>query len=275
MEKENTAKSEEIEEPIEYLNDKHLVELDIIEHRTLPEYLKNAGYEKVFRVKTIDQLKEILSDDDLKKDIKKKIKDLGFKKSSCVFIFEGIFEISLELQKKIIDYQTEIFDEITITHIEKQFNDLLHCVEYAKTKNKQISIYSDFKYVLNTIEKTAKLVLEDKEIYKLKLRSRKFKSVQSKYERISSLFKDSYKRLHLTLCNKKISIFGYKNFSFEFIARIYGFKSFCEYFRAIPKIKRKGKPRRFIVLGFNKNTLFYERTWGLAVKRQELKEIAL
>ena len=136
MEQEQIKNMKIEKEPIVYLNDKYLFGLGIVENGKLPENLKNCGYEKVFRIKTLEQLKVILADIEQQNKIKETIKQFGFVKSTCVFIFEKDFTVSLKLQQQMIDYQPKIFDDITVTHIRKQPKDLLLSLTYAQTKQK-------------------------------------------------------------------------------------------------------------------------------------------
>jgi len=266
------------EEPIEYLNDKHLLALEIIENGVLPENLKNCGYEKVFRISSLKQLKTILSDQDQKDTIRETIRKFGFKKASCVFIYTDNFNVSLDLQKATIDYQADLFDDITITYLRRQPDDLLFCLEYAKTKDKEIAVFTDFRYTTNTLETVTKTVLEDNKVNRLKVRYAHIQKSDNlqKYRILGSLFADTDKTLHLVLSSKKMNLFGFEDFAFEFLARLYGFISFCHNFQELkPKSTRKIKGRRFILRGFDRETLFYKRTWGLAYRGQILRDLAL
>jgi sulfur carrier protein ThiS len=272
MEQINTEDKEQRQEPVEYLNDTHLVDLEIVEQGKLPEYLKECGYEKIFRIASLKQLTTILEDKEQKETIKKLIKKLGFKKSSCVFHREGNFIIPLEIQKQMLDYQAGLFDDITITFLREQPNDTLQCISYVENKNKDVFVYADLSDTSNSITAVSQIVIDNKRICGMKFKSVRFNKNKDKYTLVADLFKNSEKKLHLVLCNKTIKIFKHENVAFEFIASAYGFKSFCEYFQGQQR-KKSSTPKRFILLGFNKDSLCYEKTRGLGYRAQRLRDV--
>jgi len=269
-----TEEINKVEEPIEYLTDRHLMDLGIVGQKELPENLKNCGYEKIFRLISLKQILHILVDKQQKAEIKKTIQKFGFKKSTCAFILERDFTVPLDVQKRMVDYQADLFDDVVITHIRTQPDDLLYCLEHAKIKDKPIAVFTDLDYTSNAIEYAARIALSDKGIYKLKTKAVRFSSNTDKYRIVSRLFSESEKLLHLVLCNKKVRIFQYENFAFEFIGRMYGFRCFSEYFREPSEVRRTNTPKRFILFGFNSADLFYEPAKGLSLRGQELKNVA-
>jgi len=267
-------KTHKVSEPIVYLNDKYLVGMDIVHNGTLPSYLKNCGYEKTFRIRSLKQLHDILSNAAiLRKDIRERIRQYGFKKTTCSFVMETRLEIPLKEQKEMVDFQVGLFDEVTVTNLDNDPQNTQHCIDYAKSKSDDVALLTDFKFNSNDLEFASTLVKNDKGIHKLKVRYRRLTGSLDKFRMVAQDHLESDKKLHLVLVNKKTSMFGIENIATEFLTRVYGFTSYSQYFREEIMSKKKGKAKRFILLGFVRATLLYEKTRGNSLRGQQLQDL--
>jgi len=259
MEKEKQIekiKEEDIE--FEWVNDRHLEYLSDLKYSILPDKLKKCGYEKLFRIKDVEQLKKILEDEDLKRDIIKKINKFGFVRSSCCFFFSFDSELDLDLWKKTIDFQNKIFSDITVTCKENEYKRFEEVLAYALEKDKPIQVFIDLEFRTGSIREIVKTVINNEKIEGLKVKYRKFTSGDNlqKYFDLKNLFKETNKKIHLTFANLKCNITGYGEICSEAISIIFGFSSFCPAFKE--KIKIKGRRFAPTVTVFFKESLEYK-----------------
>ena len=241
-----------------WLNDKHLEDIDAVENGSLPSSLAGCGYEKQFRVKSESQLKSILGDSNLIKNLRNKIKTLSFGADSCTFHFYDDFseDLSFALWKKTIDFQADIFQEITLTFIPGRLSEFSKILEYAAGKGKTLVIFADLNYDSTVLEEVAQLVKDNEGTSTLKLKYKKLDSdaVLDKFIVIKEVLKDSGKSIHVSFANEKSNIKGYKNVSAEFLLKLLGVDSCCTDF--IERVGGKGFATTTKV--FNRSTLEYD-----------------
>jgi len=244
-------------ETFNWLNDKHIEDLGLERGGKLPESLKDAGYEKPFRIRSNEQLKAILEDKDLKERIKKTIRDLKFKKSSCVFHLDMEEDLDLGLWKQTVDFQKEIFSDVTVTYISEQLlRDFRGVLEYAKKTKKHLAVYTPINQDLGYTREVAQIVADNKEVKRLKLKYGKYSSYLRHYTDALRILNKVKKPLHITFGNKKCNISGYERIASEFIGKFLGVTSFCANFREPLKTTHRGYATSTTV--FYRTTLQYK-----------------
>lgn len=234
------------------MNDKHIEDIGLRFSKEIPTNLSNAGYEKVFRIKEPSKILELTKDKDVKKSIQENFK-LGFSKTSCVFHLDSKKKLDWNSMKAMVDFQDGLFDDITLTFLSRQLGDFLSMLEYAKSKNKPLSIYSPFDEVKHVGE-AARLVVMNKDVSRLKIKYRKIDRYANLYSSATQILKHN-KELHVTFGNLRCNIEGAKSVASEFILRKLGISSFCASFQMV---KRKGRSWAPTTTVFNPSTLEYE-----------------
>jgi len=219
-----------------WVNDQQIRDLDIENMKALPSVLKNAGYEKTYRIRSVDDLKNILSAKDVLDNIRAILGKFSFHGSSCVFHYQTDEDILLDLMKESIDFQNKVFDDTTITYNSEQINDIHTALEYAKKKtDKPLAIYVPIDEGLDYVEEALNMATKEDRIKRFKLKYGKFSKYREIYSLVSKKLKDTNKSWHLSFCAKRCNLAGANNIGAEFIAQHYGADSVCHRWKEKPK----------------------------------------
>jgi hypothetical protein len=196
-----------------------------------------------YYLKSETDLKKFLENQDsMKRQIEKIRTDLRFSKIICRFYF-GNYHPTLELQKKLISFQEDIFDEITVQMIKDNFDNFKIVYEYTKNKTEKsvstlidpilnpallIQIISYFSEITPTNTRWIYHQL-DTYIDRLRIISKTMKELGIDY--------------YLTGCRK---IYGgkteFRNIDVSTMCKAYfGFKGCCLDYRSAKRERKKGQ----------------------------------
>jgi hypothetical protein len=200
--------------------------------------------EYIYPVKSEKQLKKLLNEKNKEKKLFEDIKDkLKFSKIICRFFFNN-YKPNLELQKKLIDFQVDVFDELSVQLIATKFNDFKSLYEYAKNKKLSISIVADTGLSLKNLKEFCEYLISKKPT-NTRWTKRKIDSYYQHYLVISRSLKKAGIDYHLVSCSKRCGIkeSDFNDIAVPIIARgHFGFKGCCFAYREPPKQPKNKKP---------------------------------
>lgn len=234
-----------------WLNDRNIEDLQLRRNSKLPTKLADCGYEKLFRISDLEKLSLILSDEAVKKSIQAN-KSIGFKKTSCFFHLTGI-DISIDVMKQLIDFQAELFDDVTLPFLPNQHAVMTYGLKYAQKKGKPLALGVDMRAGLRTINAAMTWAQNLGLFSRIKLKYTKLKtSTLHLYSAVIELSKKLEIETHVSFGNLRCNLDGNKNVASEFILKYLGVHSFCGNY----------KERVLGQRGFSTTTrVFNSRTW--------------
>lgn len=182
-------------------------------------------------------------------------KNLKFGRIWCRFDF-GKQQVSEQLQKQFIDSQDGVFDEITVQLVGDDLLVFERILDYARIKEKPISVLADLVLHINTLE-TLKGIISNKRPASTRWKYRKMDTFIRKYRYIAASMQELLIPYYLTACNKRCSIENFKDVAAAIVARgFFGFKGCCLDYK-VPK--EKGKKGFAINMdSFNKKTYLWD-----------------
>ena len=211
-------------------------------------------------VRTLEELKSFFKEIKFYRDEVKSIKkDLKFDKIWCRFDF-GKSEISEDDLKKLIDFQKDIFDEVSIQKVGRNINIFRNVLDYAYSISTQpFSVVVDVKEKSQELMETLNL-LENFTISNLRVVYGKFDTHLNKYTLIELKKNNLQIPLYLVGCNKRCSMKDLKNKNVRnvpvsIIARswIFGFEGCCLDYNPVKFRKNKsGFPTSMDVFNLEK-----------------------
>jgi len=210
--------------------------------------------EMKYPLKSENNLKKFLEN---KSSIKRQIEEiknkLKFSKIICKFDF-GNHQPSLELQKHLIQFQEDIFDEINVQMIKDDFDDFKEVHDYAINNTKKpISTLIDSN--LNpALLSEINLHLAENTPANTRWLYHKFDSYMDRFRFISTSMEELGIDFYLTGCNKRYG--GKSEFRDIDVSTIckgyFGFKGCCLDYRPANKDRKKGQK------GFAPNMDYFE-----------------
>lgn len=231
------------EEKMQYFNNTQINDWESSKRTALIDFTGKA-LEYIYFVRTEKEFNDLLN---IKPTEKKKFQDirkiLKFSKIICRFFF-GNYKPNLEQQKKLIDFQLDIFDELSVQLVKTQFQNFKQLYEYAKTKDIPISTVADVSLSLNNLKETCKYMIEIKPA-NTRWIQRKIDSYYQHYLVISRTLKNAGMDYYLVSCDKRCSIKvkDFNDIAIPIIARgHFEFKGCCFNYQQPPKQPKNKKP---------------------------------
>lgn len=227
----------------EIVNDKHIEDWLISNGSIIPNF-NGRIYEKKIFLKTPQDIKNLIRE---KQHHKKTINDLknstGVYHTTCRFNFGDMSTISPKLQEQLVDFQAEVFDDITISVIGNDITNFQAILDYAINQypNKATATWIDINNTKTTIDDYHNTIARKAtEISYLKYEYKKISTWLQNYIKIKQAMIKYELPGMLTGCNKRSGMDNSKNIAVSIIAvGICGFKSTC----LDVKPPKKGFPR--------------------------------
>lgn len=192
----------------------------------------------------------------IKESIKKIKSEWKIDKVFCRFFFRKL-KPNTDLQKSLVDFQKDVFDEVAVHLIGTRFNDFKQVYEYAVNKDLIVSPIAD----ISILENHAKELFDYAKLQgsnNIRFTHRKINKFLARYFFISDEMKKHNLKVYLTGCTKRCNIEGFDDIDVSIIAKgLFKFHGCCLDYR--PASKRTGK-RGFspTMSVFNLNTF----EWG-------------
>lgn len=259
-------------EPTEYINNAHLLLMEREGYADLPSELAGAGYEHTFEFSSLRELRKILDDAELKKDLRRRMAKFSFSRTTCIFKQQESFEVPLEDQRRMVDYQDGLFTDVTVTHLEDQTEQLQELIDYASRKGKDVAVFTDLHYDDELLATAYGTIAGNKGVKRVKLYSLRIVGNVGKYRNVSRAFRETDKMLHLTHCQRTISSEAIKHLSYEHLVAIFGFTSFTQNYSETERQRAPGS--RFIPMPFDRGTVCYQPgAMKTSYRRQKLVDL--
>ncbi|MBU1974828.1 MAG: hypothetical protein KKG59_00315 [Nanoarchaeota archaeon] len=193
--------------------------------------------------RSVDQFLENKSS--LQNEVRKLRKDLKFGKIFCRFDF-GAFLPSVSLQQKLVAFQREHFDEVTVQLINRKFDDFKIVFKYAKGQhNAKVSSLVDLSLSPPLLLQVLQYLVEEKPS-STRWYQRKFSTYIHQYRLVNKVMQKADIDYLLVSCRKRCSIDeASRNVDISTVAKsFFGFKGCCHDYRPANKAGKKGQ-RRF------------------------------
>lgn len=161
------------------------------------------------------------------KDLSEMKTKLNFNKINCKFVF-GKYQPSEQMQKKLIDFQSKVCDEITTQMVGRDLETLRKIYDYANTKyDKPLVTLVDIRLHPSALMAVSNFIAE-MQPNSTKWNYGKIDTFIDRYRLISKDMEDLGIPYILTGCNKRCGIENFRDVAVSIIAEgFFGFKKSC------------------------------------------------
>lgn len=204
----------------ELVNDKHIEDWVLTKGQVMPNFFGRI-YENKFFAQDIKSIQKIISNQIAWKNKIAKLKqDCNIRHATCRFSF-GNLKIPFSLQEQLIDFQANVFDDITVFMIKGQMTDFQNLLMYSSQKypSKIICTWTDIAIPLvdmigyhNHLENKVEVISYMKYEYK------KFSTWINHYIIVKQFIEKHKMDALLTGCNKRCGEDGHKDIAATIVA---------------------------------------------------------